>query len=462
MIGAMRVFLRVLAAVGLCSMPMASVAADMAAPSAAMAQLQAAADAVFFAPTAPAKPAKKVFAHYMLCCPSFGDSVEALAQEIKAAQAMGLDGFALNAGEWRENYRDAAARMFAAAGRLNSGFRLFFSADMCCGLTAADILDMVRTYAGHANYLHREGRPVLSTYVGEDRKTAFWQTQVRQPLRDVGIDVFFVPAFDPVTAGGQPANEVAYWGDAVDGMFFFGPAATPFGSRSSVAANEAYARALAHAGKLFMAGYYAFYWGNDQPTAGRRYFEYQGGLGTETQWRSIVEVQDPEWVEIVTWNDFNESYLVAPAKDPTGFFKPHLAFIALNKYYVHWFKTGVAPKIVKDALFYFYRTHPRELTAPHDPQGPVTRLFGNVKDVIYVTVALTAPARLHVGSGQNRFDFPLGPGFNQVSVPFAAGDQRFELWRGDKRISAIAGEPVVAKIVRYDFFYSSGFVETEP
>ena len=78
---------------------------------------------------------KKVFAHYMLCCGSFGETPEAYEKDIRLAQKMGIDGFALNVGGWRLNpaYKDRMAAMFAAAKTLNTNFKLFISADMCWG-----------------------------------------------------------------------------------------------------------------------------------------------------------------------------------------------------------------------------------------------------------------------------------------------------------------------------------------
>jgi glucan endo-1,3-alpha-glucosidase len=418
----------------------------------------------FFAPAPAVRPEKRVFAHYMLCCGSFGGGVEAAERDIRLAQEMGLDGFALNAGGWsREpHYQRSAAAMFEAAERLGTGFALFFSADMCCGLSADDIRDMVQTYGNRPNYFRKEGRIVLSTFAGEGAGDAFWRNEVLAPLRDAGFPVFFVPAFYPVTARGRPADEVARWGDLVDGLFRFNPDTTPFGTPSAVATNEAYARALGAAGKLFLAGYYTLYWGALQSSAGRRYFEYRGGLGTERQWRSIIAVQDPSWVEIVTWNDPNESYLIAPADDPEGFHKPHLAFAELNRYFIAWFKSGVRPIITKDALFYFYRTHGKSLAAPDDPAGPVTRLYGEPEDAIYVTTALTAPAALRVESGGARSEHRLEAGLSHLAVPFAAGAQHFELWRNGRRLNAIDGEPIAASITRYNFFYTTGFVESDP
>jgi glycosyl hydrolase family 71 len=418
----------------------------------------------FFMQGAAARPEKRVFAHYMLCCGSFGRGMAAAERDIRLAQEMGLDGFALNAGAWSREpyYQQSAAAMFEAAERLGTGFALFFSADMCCSLNADDIRDMVTTYGTRPNYFRKDGRIVLSTFAGERAGDAFWRNEVLTPLREAGLAVFFVPAFYPVTTSGRAADEVGRWGDLVDGLFRFNPDATPFGTSSSVATNEAYARALAAAGKLFLAGYSPFYWGARQSSAGRRYFEYRGGLGTERQWRSIIAVQDPSWVEIVTWNDPHESYLIAPVDDPDGFHKPHLAFAELNRYFIAWFKSGVRPVITKDALFYFYRTHGKSLASPEDPLGPVTRLYGDPEDAIYVTTALTAPAELRVESGGAKSEHRLEPGLSHIAVPFEAGAQHFELWRDGQRLSMIDGEPVAPSISRYNFFYTTGFVESDP
>jgi hypothetical protein len=45
---------------------------------------------------------RKVFAHFMVCIPTYGGAskVEDYQREIRAAQAAGIDGFALNCGGW--------------------------------------------------------------------------------------------------------------------------------------------------------------------------------------------------------------------------------------------------------------------------------------------------------------------------------------------------------------------------
>jgi glucan endo-1,3-alpha-glucosidase len=180
------------------------------------------------APSAPAQ--RLVFAHYMLTNQDYqGDSdptqelkIASYEREILEAQAIGIDGFALNAGGWLNQayYIRYAAQMFEAAVRLHSGFKLLFSADMCCGNGIADVEDMMRRFANNPRYAPvyfcYRGAYVLSTFAGDQLGAAFWQ-QIRTDLAtgahpstqaepsvlatasgppgNAPVQIFFVPAF---------------------------------------------------------------------------------------------------------------------------------------------------------------------------------------------------------------------------------------------------------------------------
>ena len=99
-----------------------------------------------------ASPQRMVFAHYMLANQDYepndstGDrNIASYEREIRQAQSIGIDGFALNAGGWfkEPRYIRRASQMFEAAYRLHGNFKLMFSADMCCSNDAADLEDMV-------------------------------------------------------------------------------------------------------------------------------------------------------------------------------------------------------------------------------------------------------------------------------------------------------------------------------
>ena len=69
---------------------------------------------------------RQVFAHYMVCIPTFGarSGLAEYQEEIRAAQAAGIDGFALNCGGWsvREpHYKRRAQLIYQAAKDLGTG-----------------------------------------------------------------------------------------------------------------------------------------------------------------------------------------------------------------------------------------------------------------------------------------------------------------------------------------------------
>jgi hypothetical protein len=143
----------------------------------------------------PAQAQRLVLAHYMVTNQDYqGDTdptqeakIAAYEREIQQAQAVGIDGFALNVGGWLNQtyYIRYTAQIFEAAARLNTGFKLMFSADMCCGNGMSDVEDMVRRFANNPRYapvyFKFNGKVVLTTFSGDNLGTSFWQ-QVKTDL----------------------------------------------------------------------------------------------------------------------------------------------------------------------------------------------------------------------------------------------------------------------------------------
>jgi glucan endo-1,3-alpha-glucosidase len=190
------------------------------------------------------------------------------------------------------------------------------------------------------------------------------------------------------------------------------------------------------------------------------------------QWKSIIE-QQPDWVEIVTWNDFNESYICPVASPQSGDSgrlsktvpsylasrSSHAGYLELSRYYIEWYKTGKRP-LVKDALFYFYRVHPKDAVAKED--RPVKSFHGPLEDVLYVTTMLTAPAELRVTSGATQSVHRIKAGIQHLRIPFSCGPQQFAVYRDGKIIVGKEGEPITDRIERYDYFPTSGFAYAPP
>jgi hypothetical protein len=405
-----------------------------------------------------------VFAHYMVCYALYGETVAGYQQEIQDAQAAGIDGFALDVGEWNgpdTYYKTRVESIYEAAEGLNSGFKLFFSVDMS---STNDIVQMISAYANRPNSFYYKGGLVVSSFCGNGLN---WTNGVFQPLQALGLtNIFFVPFFTPEgysfdnTMAGVGALLSKY--SFLNGLFNFG-AGLP-GDISFV--NNAYFQACTNAGKLFMAGVSPSYWGYAQYSTGRTYFESQGGEGMAGEWNWVIQNQ-PDWVELVTWNDLTEGTYINPLVQPnwntyqynTGPCRrfSHNGYLELSKRYINWYKTGQPPATNQDVLFYFYRAHFTNAVAGATNEVPVSVFMGTVQDVIYTTTLLTAPATLEIASGTNHATNTLPAGLSNLRTPFAAGAQQFTLRRNGAPLLTVQGSNIAAQIQYYDYFTCSGY-----
>jgi glucan endo-1,3-alpha-glucosidase len=416
-------------------------------------------------------PEKKVFAHYMVCCPTAGGSatVDDYKREIKEAQKRGIDGFALNCGGWKKSephYRGRTLLMYEAAKQLGTGFELFVSLD---GGAFAELQDVVRTLKDHPSQFRHDGRPVLSTFGGQGGDDHVGGRRLIREAHDDGA--FFVPFFYPtpnVTELPTEAHVTQLSRDfpEVDGYFFFGAAGTGGQIARCNAMHAAVWRGL---GKVFMAGITPYYRGNG---GNFRCFETRGFEGMAQEWESAIR-SDATWVELVTWNDWGESTYLARFGEPSrtslwgghfgGKMLSHVAYLDASRYYIEWFKKGVPPAISEDNLFYFYRLHPAALpitvNAADEHRGLESpRGSDALFDHLFVTVFLTAPAQLLLHSGTTSKTFDLPAGVHHVSMPFAPGVQRFVLQRDGRRVFDKTGEHEVSRtdgLSRCNYFSGS-------
>jgi glycosyl hydrolase family 71 len=417
-----------------------------------------------------------VFAHYMVCFATYGETLAGYEREIQEAQAAGIDGFALNVGAWdnvQGYYKTRVALMYNAAEQLGTGFKLFFSVDF---EDPTNIVSMVEAYAKRTNTFRYQGRIVLSSYGHNDVPSKGWQgvdwtNAIIGKLRQDGYPVFFVPYFfsDPVHELPDYSHAVQIlnkYARILDGLFYWGAAGL---APQLAQSNSNYVAAVHAAGKVAMASVAPHYWGCKQPGSGRRYYEFDGGEGPALLWASIVTNQ-PDWVEICTWNDFTESTYVSPATDPGQYSSElaaptrfcHAGYLELSRRYIQWYKTGQPPAIDSDAMYYFYRSHPKSAVAANTNDVPVTWWFGNCQDTLYATLFLVNPAQLEIDSGSNFTTNSLAAGMSQVRVPFAPGPQKLTLWRGGNQVLSVQGPDIQTNIQVYDFFPASGFAPGKP
>lgn len=457
----------------------------------------------------PARAQRMVFAHYMLTNQDYqGDTsqeakIAAYEREIREARALGIDGFALNAGGWLKQpyYIEYAAQMFEAAARLDDGFRLMFSADMCCGNDAADVEDMMRRFTGNPRYakvyFRYRGKFVLTTFAGDRQGVAFWRrvrtdlatgahpstsaepralAQVSGPPSNRPLHIFLVPAF--FWGGELPSREAIrrgfeQWQSVIDGSFYWGIAGVPGsgGALDQLPSSEAYASVLHRGHKIYMAPVALQFWGANA----NRYYEYSGGAGMRRMWMDAIDTSHPDWVEIVTWNDFIEGTYISPIDDPNSYpnanyltesgvplgardyFHSHAAAAELMRFFIQWYKTGREPAITRDSIDWFYRT---QFAAYDAGIPPLAHRYGPIADRIYVTANLTAPAQLVIRCGAQVSTLDLPAGSTDNSVPMtAAATPEFLLTRGAAVVLRGRGRDPIQETPRWnDYYYSTGMM----
>ncbi len=441
--------------------------AGMAGAAGLLAGHSLAASATPKVPTVP----KRVFAHYMVCCPTAGGgaTVADYKNEIREAQTRGLDGFALNCGGWDKGggaaYKPRCVQIYEAARQLGTGFQLFVSMDYCCGNGLDETRDAVETFRDHPNQFRVGGRPVLSTFGGESRDPKTGQEKIALVHRLGG---FFVPYFFPTTYQEHPsaadvAQLVSDYAD-LDGYFYFGAS----GDGDSITrSNGRLAQAWRAAGKVFMADVVPYY------RSFGRLNETRGFTSMAQEWEGAIR-DGADWVEITTWNDWAEKTYVAPFGPPRvtkigdgndpGYGPinyAHVAYLDASRYYIDWFKTGRQPRITQDRLFYFYRTEPKAASgkqfASKEAERGLKAISGadGLEDSVFVTCFLTKPARLTIHSGGTAHTFVVPAGVQHVSVPFALGAQRFTLTRSGHVVKEKTGEHEIADRqgeTRYNYF----------
>ncbi|KAJ5797947.1 uncharacterized protein N7503_007243 [Penicillium pulvis] len=247
---------------------------------------------------------KAVFAHYMVGSMTSAEAVIDVQDAINA----GFDGFALNthtissSDTWNI---DALNYLFAAAAGTN--FKLFISFDMSWGLDVTQLAAFMAPYATQDAYYMVNGQAFVSTYTGGTISNAAWDSGFIEPLTSTyGITPFFVPDFEDFS--GYPTGIFSAY-PVLNGVYSWesawpSPGTTPANVSDSVdsaALQEAHA-----AGRVYMMPLSSFQ------------FKY---LGSGQDWYRIGEVNlpermgqvlqlQPDFVEVITWNDAGESHYV--------------------------------------------------------------------------------------------------------------------------------------------------------
>ncbi len=381
---------------------------------------------------------KTVFAHYMTC---FGNSLGGYEREIKLAQQYGIDGFALNCGEWQTTTKDGslsdtryvsnADRLFEAAKRLGTGFKIFMSPD---GNRNAwirqNFKNMAKRYYRHPNQFVYNGKPLLSGWGGNIDVYAEFIPQ----LKKEGFEFTLVPAMNVKRHAMLASSDLILRhlypaGTVLDGIFSFVCDGT---TRELIQSNAERTFASQQAGKIHMAGACPAY--NSSNVR-----DYRGAYGYAMMWQGIVN-DNPELVELVTWNDYQEDSNLMPNRwgwdkvaSSKVMFDHDESYLDVTAYYAGAYKHGVYPEIRQDKAYLAYRHRSRNaqksynpvtkqwMDARMPPSRPLEQIHDDLQDAVYVTAFLTDDAEIALRQGDRVFRGHLTKGISHFEAPMVPG-----------------------------------------
>ncbi len=392
------------------------------------------------APAAPVpapKPEKLVLCWYMVC---FANSVEGYMQEMELAQRHGIDGFLLDVGAWNANkgYVVSSERMYEAAKRLNTGFRLAMAPEYSVQPFAEDVCDMVMKFKDHPNQLRYDGRPVLSAYAGVGMLPA-----AAAALEAKGVKICFVPDAHMPRWTYNPQYEsfadLFTMAPCLDGLMTFN--ANQLGN--NIGNNAMGRRVTQKLGKIFAAGVIPAY-------NSANLQDYRGMSGYLDMWKGAIN-DGADWISIVIWNDYNEDSALMPMRWPAGseryLFSRDESFLYATSFGSAWFKSGMQPAITQDCFFVTYRNRSKWQRQAWDGKqwvdvclvnpGRFDQIHDDVEDLVYVDSFLTAPASMSVRLNGKDQVFELQSGVGHAELPLQPGTPRLKLERGGKVLADV-------------------------
>ncbi|KAF7856273.1 hypothetical protein EAF04_009801 [Stromatinia cepivora] len=221
--------------------------------------------------------AKAAFAHFMVTN-SQNYTAADWSDDISLAQAAHIDAFALNIAYNDPVNSASVAAAFTAAD--SAGFNLFFSFDYAGnGPWPMDqVVSYISTYSSHGAYFRHNGQPFVSTFEGP-ANAADW-VEIKQQT-----DCFFMP--DWSSLGAKVAIEQA--SGVADGLFSWD--AWPWGGNDiNTYGDASYDQYLSS--KPYMMPVSPWFYTN-----------------LPAMW------WQPEFIEIISWNDYGESHHIGPLRD---------------------------------------------------------------------------------------------------------------------------------------------------
>jgi hypothetical protein len=355
-----------------------------------------------------------------------------LQTEVRQAIAAGIDGFTLNIMQLPgdPDYRQVTTlrTMMKAAASVDPGFKIMPEIDMSGSLvnkSAAQLASFIAELGASKSAFHLpDGRLVVSSFKAEAKTPAFWTSFMNTMQSAHNMKVAFVPVFVATEQTWAPKfKSISY------GMGNWGSRNPKWNDPTGTYPTSPISRAKA-VRAMGMKWMQPVSVQDSRPNTGI-YDEAENTTNLRNTWQ-IARSSASDWVQIPTWNDYTENAEIAPSV------KHGWSLLDINAYYLDWFKTGTAPKIVRDTVYLTHRTQ----TYSAKPSYAQTKLMSwrggsPARNTVEALSFLTAPATVKVNVGGVVTTCNAPAGVSSCIAPLRTGTVSVAVNRGSTAVASV-------------------------
>lgn len=365
-------------------------------------------------------------------------------EEVRRAIAIGIDGFTYDILNHTGTHWNRLLKLLAAARAVDPAFKVVLMPDMTSTYKGTDdaraaFVESIRSVASHPSvYKLPDGRLLLSPFAA-DRQPDGWWAGTMSALAAAGIRATLWPVY--VNPWETPTKAL----DGVTDLY----GTSSWGGRTINANSQVTNAQRAHAlGLKWMTSVAP----QDSRPKDLVFTEANNTRAMRALW-DAARTGEADWVQLVTWNDYSEATEFSPSSGTQW------AIYDLTAYYLTWFKTGNAPTITRDALYYSHRSHATTAQPDLTKQRAAYRVVNGqpASDEVELLAFLTAPATLKIRIGTTEVTKDVPAGVQSFRVPLREGTPSFTAVRDGKTVASVQSAfPIRDAITYQDMLYRSG------
>ena len=340
--------------------------------------------------------------------------------EVEQAIEAGLDGFAVDILSLTSQNWTRAVALTNAAARVDPGFFILLQPDMSAmkSITVEELASGMAQIGASPNAARLpDGRLLISPFKAENKPVEFWGEFSGIMKESYGFDVALAPLFLNWRGNIEEYAPISY-------------AVGAWGERSP-GANENIL------GDAEEAHSYGVKWMQpvsvqDSRPNGGSYYEAENLENLRVTWNAAIQ-GGADYVIMPTWNDHSEGATFSPSANHGW------TFLDVATYYLHQFKLGAAPEIVRDGVYVTHRIQ-RHDSVPTYPQTELMELrsaSSPARDTVEVMSFLTAPGTVtvDVGGAETTYEAPAGVFWK--TVPLELGEVSASVSRSGSTVAEV-------------------------